>query len=76
MTLIEVLPKEKKQKEEKTVVLGQCSVDLMPLIQGELKHKITLTVNPVPGSPLETVTPDQAKVIQNKCPYYNLKGRK
>ena len=34
MTVIEVLPKEKKQKEEKTVVLGQCTVDLLPLVKG------------------------------------------
>lgn len=35
-TVIEILPKEKKQKEEKTVILGQCTVDLFPLLQGEL----------------------------------------
>ena len=34
VTVIEVLPKEKKQKEEKTVVLGQCTVDLLPLVKG------------------------------------------
>ncbi len=35
VTVIEVLPKEKKQKEEKTVLLGQCSVDLLPMIKGK-----------------------------------------
>ena len=34
VTVIEVLPKEKKQKEEKTLALGQCTVDLLPLVKG------------------------------------------
>jgi hypothetical protein len=33
--VIEVLPKEKKQKEEKTAVIGQAIVDLLPLLHGE-----------------------------------------
>jgi len=35
VTVIEVLPKEKKQKEEKTVLLGQCTVDMLPLVKGK-----------------------------------------
>ena len=35
VTVIEILPKEKKQKEEKTMVLGQCSIDLLPVIKGK-----------------------------------------
>ncbi|MEE6497647.1 hypothetical protein FKM82_002800 [Ascaphus truei] len=54
LTLIEVLPKEKK-KEEKTVVLGQTAVDLLPLLKGECNFKTSLPLYPVTGSPLETV---------------------
>ncbi|XP_070577266.1 cilia- and flagella-associated protein 70-like isoform X4 [Ptychodera flava] len=62
VTVIEVLPKEKKQKEEKTLLLGQSTVDLLPLLRGENRYKSTLVVHPLPGSPLETAPPDQAKV--------------
>ena len=34
VTVIEVLPKEKKAKEEKTVTIGMASIDLSPLLQG------------------------------------------
>ena len=32
MSLLEVLPKDKKAKEEKTAILGQACVDLLPLL--------------------------------------------
>lgn len=35
VTVIEVLPKDKKGKEEKTIVLGQSCIDLLSLIYGE-----------------------------------------
>ncbi|XP_031749234.1 cilia- and flagella-associated protein 70 isoform X2 [Xenopus tropicalis] len=58
LTLIEILPKEKKQKEEKTVVLGQAAVDLLPLLKGESNFKVTLPLHPVTGSPLESAQLD------------------
>ncbi|XP_021571336.1 cilia- and flagella-associated protein 70 isoform X2 [Carlito syrichta] len=38
LTMTEVLPKEKKQKEEKTLILGQAVVDLLPLLEGPLQN--------------------------------------
>ncbi len=35
VTVIEILPKEKKQKEEKTQILGQVAVDLLAIAQGQ-----------------------------------------
>lgn len=64
VTFVEVLPKEKKQKEEKTVLLGQCPLDLLPLVKGETKFKTTLTIHPLPGSPLEGISIDSPKVSQ------------
>lgn len=34
VTVIEILPKEKKKKDEKTIILGQVTVDLLPLAEG------------------------------------------
>jgi len=68
VTIIEVQPKEKKQKEEKSAVLGQCTVDLMSLLFGsESQIKCCLELHPVPGSPLETQLVDQPKVYILYC---------
>ncbi|CAB1342468.1 unnamed protein product, partial [Coregonus sp. 'balchen'] len=43
LTVIEILPKEKKQKEEKTAVIGQAIVDLIPLLHGQVSFSSTLS---------------------------------
>nr|XP_031538138.1 cilia- and flagella-associated protein 70 isoform X3 [Vicugna pacos] len=55
LTMTEVLPKEKKQKEEKTLILGQAVVDLLPLLEGESSFEMMVPLHPVPGSPLESL---------------------
>lgn len=40
LTVTEVLPKEKKQKDEKTLILGQAVVDLLPLLEGQRRGVI------------------------------------
>ena len=36
VSVSEVLPRERKTKEEKTVTIGMASVDLIPLLLGEI----------------------------------------
>ncbi|KAK7502734.1 hypothetical protein BaRGS_00005984 [Batillaria attramentaria] len=61
LTVIEVMPKERRQKEEKTIILGQCTVDLLPLVKGETTYRHTLTIHPLPGSPLESLSPEHPR---------------
>ncbi|XP_025059606.1 cilia- and flagella-associated protein 70 isoform X1 [Alligator sinensis] len=58
LTVIEVLPKEKRQKDEKTVALGQAVVDLLPLLQGKCSFEATVPLHAAPGSPMENLRPD------------------
>ena len=60
--MIEVLPKEKKQKEEKVQNFGQAVFDLFPLIKGETNISYKLPIYPTPGSTLEAQSPDLSLV--------------
>ncbi|NXW41314.1 CFA70 protein, partial [Nyctiprogne leucopyga] len=60
LTVIEVLQREKRQKE-KTMPLGQAVVDLLPLLQGQCSFKVSPPLYAVPTSPSESLQPE-AKV--------------
>uniref|UniRef100_H3AYL6 Cilia and flagella associated protein 70 n=1 Tax=Latimeria chalumnae TaxID=7897 RepID=H3AYL6_LATCH len=63
LTIVEILPKERKQKEEKTAVLAQATVDLLPLLQGECTFKTTVTLHAVATASVETTRQDAPKPI-------------
>ncbi|XP_069469358.1 cilia- and flagella-associated protein 70 isoform X2 [Ambystoma mexicanum] len=59
LTVIGVLPKEKKQKEEKTVVLAQATLGLLRLLQGETNFQLVVPLHSIPSSPLDISRPDK-----------------
>ncbi|XP_028841573.1 cilia- and flagella-associated protein 70-like isoform X2 [Denticeps clupeoides] len=50
LSVLEVLAKEKK-KEEKTLVLGQAAVDLLPLLRGRCSFSVSVPLFPTPALP-------------------------
>lgn len=49
-------PKDKKSKEEKSLVLGIASIDLLPLLQGQLSLKESVKLRPLDLTTSETET--------------------
>eukprot|EP00112_Aurelia_sp_Birch-Aquarium-sp1_P022072 Seg6102.1 transcript_id=Seg6102.1/GoldUCD/mRNA.D3Y31 product="Cilia- and flagella-associated protein 70" protein_id=Seg6102.1/GoldUCD/D3Y31 len=53
LTAIEVLPKEKKAKEEKTNIIGQACVDLLPFLKGQTTVSQTLALHPTTATAMQ-----------------------
>lgn len=56
VTLIEVLPKERKQREEKVQLFGQATIDLLDLLKGHTDISLKLHIYPTPGSSIENLS--------------------
>ncbi|XP_014787504.1 cilia- and flagella-associated protein 70 [Octopus bimaculoides] len=68
ITFIKMITKDKKKKdEEKTITIGQCTVDLLPIIKGETNHETTIELVSIPGSVLESFLPDVPKPEIDVC---------
>ena len=55
VTVIEILPKDKKGKDQTWTPLGQVSVDLLPLLRGQTRLNLLVDLHAIPGSPLDTL---------------------
>ncbi|CAF4294627.1 unnamed protein product [Rotaria socialis] len=53
VTLFEAVPKDKKQKEDKSTPIGQAVIDLWPLLKNETQASIASPIHAIPGSYLE-----------------------
>lgn len=67
VSLLEVLPKDKKAKEEKTAILGQACVDLLPLLL-TTEHPLKLTVKLLADG--SETTPEEA--VSLVCSQYQV----
>ncbi|XP_066915368.1 cilia- and flagella-associated protein 70-like [Clytia hemisphaerica] len=47
VTFNEILPKDKKAKEEKTNTVGKCCIDLLPLLKGETNFSVNLPIHAI-----------------------------
>ncbi|NXR21834.1 CFA70 protein, partial [Cinclus mexicanus] len=63
LTVLEVVPKEKK-KPEKITPLGQAVVDLLPLLQGVRSLKVFAPLYAVPDSPSEMLHPEATSGLE------------
>ena len=59
LSVIEVLPKDRRAREEKTNIIGQACIDMMPLLKGEKTVSLNLTLHPPATSAEANVYEDQ-----------------
>ena len=72
VTIIEVLPKEKKQKDEKVQTFGQSTFNLYEVLKGKTEFSLKLPVYATPGSTLETQPSDTVLVFEFKLTFLRI----